>query len=389
MHAISGPPAREKPHAMWTGRMHDPSEATMTSVINVLRRPCAGPAVWKGPDLANSTEWVLRLSPAQTDELQAALQAVRERGVPLLKVTARDFPLPTLAGELARLADVLENGRGFVLVKGIPVEQYSQAAASTIFWGLGQHLGVPVSQNAAGHVLGHARDTGGTMADSATRGYQTRVRLPFHTDGSDVLGLLCLRAARTGAHTAVVSSAAVYNAVLARRPKLVERLYRTHFLDRREEQPPGEPPYSAVPLASWYGGKLSMRYNRCYLESAQRFSDVPRLEPAEMELFDLIDELAESREFRLDVDFEVGDLLLLNNHAVLHSRTEYEDFAEPEPKRHVLRLWLALRQGRDLPPDFWGDLHSAGDRPGRGGITPRDVIATQNPAGLCGSRSQW
>ncbi|MFF8913308.1 TauD/TfdA family dioxygenase [Streptomyces sp. NPDC015032] len=359
----------------------------MTSVINVLRRPCTGPAVWRGPDLADSAQWVLRLSPAQTDELGAALRSVRERGVPLLKVTADDFPLPTLSGELARLADVLENGRGFVLVKRIPVEQYGEAAASTIFWGLGQHLGVPVSQNAAGHMLGHARDTGGTMADPSTRGYQTRARLPFHTDGSDVLGLLCLRAARTGARTALVSSAAVYNAVLKRRPKLVERLYRTHLLDRREEQLPGEPPYSAVRFASWDGGKLSMRYNRCYLESAQRFPDVPRLQPADVELFDLIDELAESREFRLDIDFEAGDLLLLNNHAVLHSRAEYEDFAEPELKRHVLRLWLALRQGRDLPPDFWGDPHSAVDRPGRGGISPRDVIATQNSAVRCGSRS--
>ncbi|SFY00452.1 hypothetical protein OH786_29095 [Streptomyces atratus] len=121
----------------------------MTSVDNVLRRPCAGPAVWKGPDLANSTEWVLRLSPAQTGELDAALRSVRERGLPLLKVTADDFPLPTLAGELARLTDVLENGRGFVRVKRIPVERYGRAAASTISWGLGQHLGVPVSQNAA------------------------------------------------------------------------------------------------------------------------------------------------------------------------------------------------------------------------------------------------
>ncbi|WP_406383826.1 TauD/TfdA family dioxygenase [Streptomyces sp. NBC_01618] len=339
----------------------------MTDVRNVLRRPCTGPAVWKGPDLIDSGEWVLRLSPAQIDELEAALRAVRERSVPLLKVTAGDFPLPTLAGELARIADVLENGRGFVLVKRIPVERYSQAAASTIFWGVGRHLGMPVSQNASGHMLGHARDTGRSLADPGTRGYQTRARLPFHTDGSDVLGLLCLRAARSGARTAVVSSAAVHNAVLARRPDLVDRLYRTHFLDRREEQAPDELPYTAVPLVSWSRGRGSMRYNRCYLESAQRFPDVPRLDPADVELFDLVDALAASSEFRLDVDFEVGDLLFVNNHTVLHSRTEYEDFTEPDLKRHLLRLWLALRQGG-------------------GGVSPRDVIATQSSACLGGFR---
>ncbi|MFF9510078.1 TauD/TfdA family dioxygenase [Streptomyces sp. NPDC014724] len=360
----------------------------MTSVINVLRRPCTGPAVWAGPDLADSEEWVLRLTPAQIDELEAALRAVRARGLPLLKMTAGDFPLPTLADELERIADVLENGRGFVLVKRIPVERYSQAAASTIFWGVGQHLGVPVSQNASGHMLGHARDTGRSLADPGTRGYQTRARLPFHTDGSDALGLLCLQAARSGARTSVVSSAAVCNAVLARRPDLLERLYRPHFLDLREEQAPGERPYAAVPLVSWSGGKLSMRYNRCYLESAQRFPDIPRLEPKDVELFDLVDALAGSPELRLEVDFEVGDLLFLNNHAVLHSRTEYEDFAEPELKRHVLRLWLTARQGRGLPPDFWGGPQSTGGGPDRGGVAPRDVIATQNSVGLGGCRHQ-
>ncbi|MFB6784266.1 TauD/TfdA family dioxygenase [Streptomyces sp. NPDC056352] len=128
-----------------------------------------------------------------------------------------------------------------------------------------------------------------------------------------------------------------------------------------------------------------MRYNRCYLESAQRFPDVSRLERTDMELFDLIDELSVSPEFRLDVGFEVGDLLLLNNHAVLHSRTEYEDFDEPEQKRHMLRLWLTLQQGRELPPDFWGDMHSSHCGPGRGGITPRDMIATHNSASFGGS----
>ncbi|WP_406388082.1 TauD/TfdA family dioxygenase [Streptomyces sp. NBC_00887] len=339
----------------------------MRSEINMLRRPHTGPAVWKGPEQVDSGEGVLRLSPAQIDELDAALHRVHERSIPLLKVTSGDFPLPTPTGELRHVADVLENGRGFVLVKGIPVERYNLAAASTVFWGAGRHLGTPVSQNASGHMLGHARDTGRSLTDPATRGYQTRESLPFHSDGSDVLGLLCLRAARSGGRSALVSSAAVHNAVLERRPDLVERLYRTHFFDRREEHAPGDLPYAALPLASRSRRGLSMRYNRCYLESAQRFPDVPRLDPADVELFDLVDALAESPEFRLDVDFEAGDLLFVNNHTVLHSRTGFEDFAEPDPGRHVLRLWLTLGHGR-------------------GGISPRDVIATQNSARLRGFR---
>ncbi|QWA25732.1 TauD/TfdA family dioxygenase [Streptomyces sp. JCM17656] len=117
-----------------------------------------------------------------------------------------------------------------------------------------------------------------------------------------------------------------------------------------------------------------MRYHRPYLESAQRFPDVPRLEPADVELFDLIDRAASSPRYSLDVGFEPGDLLLVNNYAVLHSRTAYEDFAEPERKRHVLRLWLTLRKGRDLPPHFWGDRAETAGAAGRGGITPHDLV---------------
>ena len=216
----------------------------MVRHANILRRPCRGRAVWGMSDLASSRDWVQHLSPAHVGEIERALRAVHNRGVPLLKVTAADFPLPTLARELRRIADVLENGTGVALIKRIPSERYSESAAGLVFWALCQYLGTPVSQNSSGHMLGHVRDTGRTMGDPATRGYQTREMLPFHTSGSDVLGLMCLRAARSGARISVASSGAVYNAILARRPDLVERLYRTHFLDRREEQAPGESPYS-------------------------------------------------------------------------------------------------------------------------------------------------
>ncbi len=178
-------------------------------------------------------------------------------------------------------------------------------------------------------MLGHVRDTGRSLADPATRGYQTRAALPFHTDGADLLALLSLRTPRAGGRTSLVSSAAVHNAVLDLRPDLAERLYRTYFFDRREEHAPEEPPYAAAPLATRLGGALSMRYNRCYVESAQRFPQVPRLEPADLELFDLIDGVAGSPEFRLDIDLQAGDLLLLNTHTIMHARAQFEDHDSP------------------------------------------------------------
>jgi hypothetical protein len=345
----------------------------------MLREPVAGPAAWRAVDVADRAAWTLRLSPVHLDEIGAALAAVRRRGLTLLQTTAADFPLPTLAGELARLADEVEDGRGFALVRGLPIARYGEAGAAAVFWGLGRHLGLPVSQNAEGHLLGHVRDTGRVLADPAARGYQTGTALAFHTDGSDALALLCLQPARSGGRIMLASSAALYNSLLLHRPDLVERLYRRFAVDRREEHGPGERAYDLVPLACWYGGELSLRYNRCYLESAQRFADAPRLETADHELFDLIDETAASRDHRLEIRLTAGDLLLVNNYTVLHARDAIKDFSQPG-RRHLLRLWLTHPDGRPLPHELWADPERTGEQGGRGAVPPRDVIGRVPPA---------
>ncbi|MGW5636894.1 TauD/TfdA family dioxygenase [Streptomyces sp. NPDC003832] len=324
-----------------------------------LGAPCAGRSVWRGGELADRPErWTLRLSPPQLAEIDAAAREARRRDLTLLRLTAADFPLPTLAPELDRVAEELEYGRGFTLVRGVPVERLGEPAASTVFWGLGRHLGRPVPQTAYGDMLGHVRDTGRGPADPATRGHQTRDALPFHTDRADLLALLCLRPPRSGGRVSLVSAAAVHNAVLALRPDLAERLYRTYHFDRREEHAPGEPPWTAAPLVVRRGEAVSMMYDRRCLESAQRFPRVPRLRPADTELFDLVDEVAAAPGLRLDIDLRAGDLLLLNTHAVLYARGAFEDHERPGLRSHQLRLWLAR-------PDTDGT---------REGVTPHDVI---------------
>ncbi|WSD72869.1 TauD/TfdA family dioxygenase [Streptomyces sp. NBC_01591] len=334
--------------------------------VEIPRSPCTGSAVWRGPELAHSRAWEWHLAPAQLDELDAALQAVRVRGTPLLRITADRFPVPGLASQLACMAEELEYGRGFVLVRRIPVERPGLAAAGVLLWGLGRHLGIPVSQNATGHMLGHIEDT-----------HEVRAARPFHTDEADMLALLCLRNDGSGGHAALASSAAVHNTVLARRPELIGGLYRTHFLDRLGEQAPGQRPCHAVPLAHRGLERFSLRYDRHRLESAQRFPDVPRLTPGDLELFDHIDGSAASPELRLDLALAPGDLLLVNNHAVLHSLTTSESTTGPGARFHALRLWLTPHRPRELPPEFWGDAHSPAG--GRGGVAPRDVITPQTP----------
>ncbi|MFJ8852968.1 TauD/TfdA family dioxygenase [Streptomyces sp. NPDC102437] len=328
--------------------------------------PCTGSAVWRGPELAHSHVWEWHLAPAQLDELDTALHAVRVRGTPLLRITADRFPLPALASQLAGLADELENGRGFVLIRRVPVGRFGPATAAVLLWGLGRHLGIPVSQNATGHMLGHIADP-----------HEVRAARPFHTDEADTLALLCLRNDSGAGHAALASSAAVHNTVLARRPDLVDGLYRTHFLDRLGEQAPGQHPCHAVPLAHRDQERFSLRYDRHRVESAQRFPGVPRLTPDDLELFDHIDESAADPELRLDLPLAPGDLLLVNNHAVLHSLTAPADTTGRGPRFHALRLWLTPHRPRELPPDFWGDAHFLDG--GRGGVAPRDVITPQSP----------
>ncbi len=309
----------------------------------ILREPSTPPAAWRGPDLAASDDWIHRLSPEEVADLDAALARARASRKPREGLTPEDFPLPVLGPALDGWLQQLDRGLGFLLVRGVPVQRYTLEEAALVYWGLGLHLGTPVSQNAAGDRLGHVRDTGADPRDPAVRLYKTRQRLGFHCDGSDVVGLLCLRPARSGGLSRIVSSASVYNEILRRRPDLVPLLYEPFWFDRNDEQAPGEPPAFPLPLCRWQDGRLRFFYIGWYIRGAQRHAEVPRLTRDQSALLDLIDAIAEDPAFHLDMDFAPGDIQWLKNAAILHARTDYEDFETPEHKRHLLRLWLTAR----------------------------------------------
>jgi hypothetical protein len=304
--------------------------------------PLATPAAWRGAELSRRSDWRLRLTPAQVDELERALAAATASGKPDAELTAADFPLPGLAAELARWRGELERGLGFLLVSGVPVERWSQAQAERFFWCLGLQLGRPGAQNVAGDLLGHVADTGEDAADPYVRLYRTRAHIAYHCDAADVVGLLCLRRAKRGGASRIVSSVAVYNELLARRPDLVRRLYEPFALDVRNEDPSGRLQHIPIPPCRFAGGRLRTFYHSDYFRSAQRHADLPRFTKEERELLDLYEEIAADPELYLDMDLEPGDIQWLSNHTILHARTAYEDYAEPERKRHLLRLWLSL-----------------------------------------------
>jgi hypothetical protein len=327
-----------------------------------------GGRAWLGTQLVDQSEWIVPLSSSDHAELESAARPFVERGDSdaLAHVTRATFPLPHLGRVLDAIRTELLEGRGFALLRGLPVERYDALTTAAIFMGMGAHLGRARSQNAKGHLLGHVCDLGLSSTDPAVRLYQTSERQTFHTDSCDVVGLLMLREARTGGESLLVSARAIFAEMRRTRADLLARLMRPLPHDRRGEIPAGERPWFEIPVFSWHAGQLTVFYQRQYFDSAQRFPDAPRLTAEDVEALDLFDRIANDPRFVLPMRLRPGDVQLVHNHAVLHDRTDFHDHDEPERRRHLLRLWLACDGARPLPESFrprYGSL-TIGDRGG-------------------------
>jgi hypothetical protein len=324
-----------------------------------------GPSAWIGAVLArHPEEWIYTLSTAEIDEIEAAVANVR--GHDLADLSRADFAFPKLGPVLEQLRDEVLNGRGFVLIRGLPVEGRPIEDSAAAYWGIGTYFGYPRSQNAMGHLLGHVRDLGLATTDPNVRTYQTTERQHFHTDSCDIVALLCLKTAKSGGLSSIVSSMAIHNEMAKRRPDLLERLFQPFATDRRGEVPVGEKPYFDMPVFNDHADYVSGIYSGTYIRSAQRFPELPRLSDKDNEALDMLDDLANDKELRLDMELRPGDMQFLHNHTCLHDRTAFVDWPEPELKRHLLRLWLAAPDARPLPPVFAARYGSTaiGDRGG-------------------------
>ena len=335
-----------------------------------------GSAAWRGPEVLAAGDWLQPLDAAELAEIEAATgpwlaRAEQDSGA-LNLLDIPGFALPTLGPRLAALRVDLQHGRGFVLLRGLPVSRWGRRFSAVAFYGLGAHLGRPRPQNAQGHLLGHVRDMGLRADDPEVRIYQTHERQSFHTDSCDIVGLLCLQTARSGGESALVSTVTIYNALRARRPDLAALLFQPVATDRRGEVPPGAKPYFEIPVFNWHQGHFAAIYQRQYVNSGQRFADAPRLGAAQVEALDLLDTLANDPALNLTMALAPGDLQFVHNHRLLHDRMAFEDWPDPAQRRHLLRLWLAPDDGQPLPPVYaqrYGNVV-----PGwRGGVSLPDV----------------
>ncbi|HEU4834016.1 MAG TPA: TauD/TfdA family dioxygenase [Pyrinomonadaceae bacterium] len=331
-------------------------------------------SVWYGPELARQTEWIVRLSETDIAEVQTAVHSLEQSSVDLAAISDKDVQLPTLWPRLEGMSDEVMNGRGFVLIKGLPVGRWTKREAAVAFLIIGVQLGNLRMQNAEGHLLGHVRDLGRSSDDPNTRIYQTRERQTHHTDSCDVVGLMCLQQAKSGGLSSLVSSTTIFNEMRRRRPDLLSVLLEPIETDRRGEVPEGSKPYFNIPVFNYHDGLVSAIYQRQYIESARRFPGVAPLTALQIEALDLLDELANDPKLNLMMELEPGDIQLVHNHTIFHDRTAFEDYPEPERKRHLLRLWLAPPGARHLP-EVYAERFGSTTPGDRGGV----VVAGAKP----------
>ncbi|MEK6244380.1 MAG: TauD/TfdA family dioxygenase [Pseudomonadota bacterium] len=333
--------------------------------------PVSGPGVWYGRDLQAHRDWIRHFSAAELAELDGAVRSFKASATPLVDISPATFKLPALGATFAGILSEMLEGRGFVMLRGFPVARYTREEQAIAYLGIGSWLGRARSQNAKGHLLGHVKDLGLDIQDPKVRYYQTNRRLEYHTDSVDVVGLLCLKTAKSGGESFIASSMTLYNEVLARRPDLLPALFEAYPTDRRGEVPEGMRPWFEMPVYHHHEGRLTCIYVRQYIESAQQhFAQAKRLTRSQVEAMDLLDELVNDPRIHLSMAFVPGDMQFLHNHQILHSRNDFENWPEPERHRHLLRLWISPPGARPLPEVFAPRYGSV--TPGaRGGIVVR------------------
>ncbi len=347
-----------------------------------LDGPVRTPAAWKGPELEPDS-WVVRLEADEVADIDCALAHARSRVSDWRQLTQDDFPLERMASRFVDLNRELREGRGLLVLRGLDIRRYRAPDIFLLWMGISSWFGTVIPQNKEGELIGAVTDGGAVIKDAQGRlvpartsapgddqnpnfrQYKSRADLRFHNDSADLVGLLCVQSSKSGGMSTVTSSMAVYNALLAEAPEALEWLYDGFHYDVRGEGPSrklNEVTHHKVPVFSYFEGRLSCRFNPKPIETAQLKMGEP-LSPERLAAVRLMERLAGRSDLRLDMWLEPGDMQILNNLVMLHSRTEFEDWPEPERRRLLLRSWINLRDGPRLAPEF-ANRYNAGERTG-------------------------
>jgi Taurine catabolism dioxygenase TauD, TfdA family len=327
--------------------------------MTCVPRPLETHIDWREKDVNDPARWTVNLTEVDQAELDRALQIAKTVSSDLLRIDRNAFPLDELGVKLAGIERELIDGLGFVRISALDVRRYSDDDLTMLYWGIGLHLGDPWPQNKHGHVIGDVTDQGKSPVDPTARGNEMGlIGLDYHSDGSDLVGLLCLRKAKSGGLSCVANAVAIYNELVRIHPEVIALLGEPVPWDFRGEEPPGNLPYYMFPIFTEYNDRLFVRFIPGYIRASQRHPEAPRLTAATRKAIDLVSTMARARDFNVYMDLQPGEIQIINNYHVLHGRTAYEDDVGGGQKRHLKRLWLATRCLKDRPRQFRNRAHS-------------------------------
>jgi len=336
---------------------------------------------WNERDIVSkkeSHEWMWTFTDAENEEIELVLRHFRAANLDVMDVSAETFPLSSsFQNKLLAMREEILQGRGFAVQRGLNVARYSNKDICTIFCAIGKIMGIPVSQNKFGHVLGHVYDLGNDPLSPSTRLYTTSAAQPFHTDSADIVGLLCIRNASAGGDSQWVSSVRCYEEIKRERADLAEVLLQPLFVSRKGEIPPGcGPTYEMAVFHEVEDDRTGEKniigiYDRSFIDAAQTIEGTPKLTSLQSEALNYLDALCVTQQ--IDMRLQSGDIQWLHNHTTFHARSAFKD--ESEFPRHLLRLWLSPENGIKLPDAFKTRFNSTErGSPNRGGIKIKDDV---------------
>ncbi len=316
-------------------------------------------SAWTAADLASDRGWVVQLSQEDRDDLLKGLKTGRSAERPILTSDRDQFPFgERVVARLRAAVDEAQHGRGVCLVRGLPRDGLSSEAFQALTWAIGLHLGVARPQDKQTRYINAVRDAGVDYRSQSGRGYSSRAELDFHVDSGDVVLLSCYNTAKSGGESIISSGVTAWRQLVSERPDLARTLETERVAySRQGEQGPGEPAFYLTTIFARTDSDVFCAWNRNRIVNGMRLEGAPTPSPAFMEGVELLDEILRRPDFMVRMWLEPGDVQILSNFTVLHSRTAFEDFEDEARKRTLFRLWLATPNGRQLPAgwrDKWG-----------------------------------
>ena len=326
------------------------------------------PAEWRAADLEQDPGWVFSIDEKARAHLAGVIKAAYVADRPLFDYCREDFDLGPAWTTIANAIKVAHHGRGLALVRGLPREGLAEKEFELLNWAIGLHTGVARPQGRATQYISPVRDIGTDYRTASGRGYSSNAKLDFHADSADLVTLACYNRAKSGGQSMITRSLTARRHLMAERPDLAELAHRDFCFSRQNEQAPDETPFYAQPLFDVADGLVFGKWNRNRVVSAQKIEGVPELSDGQRETMDVLDEILRRPDMMFTMYLEPGDLQIINNHVMLHSRTDYIDFEEPDQKRLLCRLWLAPPDSVRLPASWGESFRSVEPGTVRGGI---------------------